>query len=151
MQHQVIELMNRDVYQVAPCLASLAAAHEKINRFRGIHYPTVDPVLSLKRLTENVRLEKSRVLIVRVADEVAGFVEFSKTDTRGDIDRLSVLPQYRNQGIAQALMTQALHELAATTTLVNVHVLIENEAAQHLYQKFGFAERLVVMTKINNK
>jgi ribosomal protein S18 acetylase RimI-like enzyme len=75
---------------------------------------------------------------------LAAVARVPKTDARVGflfVDELRVLPAYRRQGVATALLEHAV-ALADELGLAGVRLLVrpENEAARALYQRLGFDE-----------
>ncbi|MEN1967153.1 N-acetyltransferase [Lentibacillus sp. N15] len=65
----------------------------------------------------------------------------------GFISEIYILPEYREQGIAEKLCNRALCELEdAGLKQVQLQVYVGN-AAKQLYQKLGFTDTSVLMTK----
>jgi GNAT superfamily N-acetyltransferase len=58
----------------------------------------------------------------------------------GDIQNIGVVPQYRRQGIAEALLARCMDSFKKIGRLsgVTLEVSASNEAAINLYRKFGF-------------
>lgn len=87
------------------------------------------------------------LLLAQVDTQPAGLAAVArlpKVDARAGylfVDELSVLPVFRRQGVARALLRHTL-SLAATLGLAGVRLLVrpENEAARRLYQALGFDE-----------
>ncbi|MFT4185831.1 MAG: ribosomal protein S18-alanine N-acetyltransferase [Micrococcaceae bacterium] len=68
-------------------------------------------------------------------NEIVGYAGIAMGPDFSDIMTLSVLPKYRKQGIAKALLTKLL---AQTETRTLLEVREDNQAAIKLYQQFGF-------------
>ena len=71
--------------------------------------------------------------------EVLGYVGVSVILDEGYITNIATLPEYRNQGIATALLTK-LNDLAALENLsfISLEVRTSNIKAISLYEKFGY-------------
>jgi ribosomal protein S18 acetylase RimI-like enzyme len=87
-------------------------------------------------------------LLLALAEEqpagAAVVVRIPKADARRGflfVDELSVLPHFRRQGVARALLNHIEH-LAQALGLAGVRLLVrpENAAARRLYQQAGFRE-----------
>ena len=70
-----------------------------------------------------------------------GFLDYSLIYDRIEIDNISVLEDYRNQGIGTKLMAY-LVSMAIDLRVINItlEVRVSNEIARNLYKKFGFRE-----------
>lgn len=91
-------------------------------------------------------MEQHRALCVKDGGKVTGVLLFSKTHNM--ICCLAVDPAHRRNGIASALLSQALAELDRSRD-ITVTTFRENDekgvAPRALYQRFGFTEgRLMV-------
>ena len=84
-------------------------------------------------------------------DEIVGFIGLMAVCGEGDITNVAVLPSYRKQGIGDGLVA-AMMGLAKekNITKIMLEVRASNEAAIHLYEKYGF-EFLCVRKKYYQK
>ncbi|WP_435358237.1 GNAT family N-acetyltransferase [Haloarchaeobius sp. DFWS5] len=95
------------------------------------------------------------VLVDRTPEQIVGFVMFdlSTSDielsaTRGTIQNLFVLPEYRGAGRGAALLAAAEDALADRgVESVQLEVMAENEAAIDFYRREGYDEHRLVMEK----
>ena len=87
------------------------------------------------------------LLLAEVEGQPAGLAaaaRLPKADARAGflfVDELNVLPAYRRQGVARALLRHVI-ALADELGLAGVRLLVrpENEAARRLYRSLGFEE-----------
>jgi tRNA threonylcarbamoyl adenosine modification protein YeaZ/ribosomal-protein-alanine acetyltransferase len=73
------------------------------------------------------------------AGQVVGFCGFWRVLDELHINNLAVLPEHRRRGVASAILARVFDEaraLGAKRTLLEVRR--SNEAARHLYERFGF-------------
>lgn len=78
-------------------------------------------------------------LVALVDDEVAGCCGMTNLCREGNIDNVVVAEQFRNQGIARALLEELLRVGGeAGITAFTLEVRVSNAAAIHLYEKLGF-------------
>ncbi len=77
---------------------------------------------------------------VAVEDEqIVGSIAFSSVVDEGNIDDIAVAPDHRRQGIADALIQDAVERARAQgLAMIYLEVRASNEAAICLYQKHGF-------------
>lgn len=95
------------------------------------------------------------LLVARVDDEIAGFVQFApeggsyKQDVeRGVIENLYVRPEHRGEGIGSELLERAEQELFdAGADRVSLEVLASNEAARRFYARHGYDPHRVELEK----
>ena len=76
----------------------------------------------------------------RESDVPVGTISLTRTGDVGEIGNVAVLPEYRGQGIAGALLETALGygERVQGMTLFTLEVRAGNAAAIHLYESAGF-------------
>ncbi len=96
---------------------------------------TLDMYLS-DLANENV----SHILIARDdGGRVIGFCAFWHVVDEVHINNLAVTPRFRRSGVASALLTRVFGDAAQLgATRVTMEVSRTNEAAQGLYERFGF-------------
>ena len=86
-------------------------------------------------------MDKKQALCVKHGNDIAGVILFSRS--RSMICCLAVAPEYRQQGIASALLEKALGELDRSKE-ISVSTFRESDekgtAPRALYKKFGFCE-----------
>jgi ribosomal-protein-alanine N-acetyltransferase len=69
-----------------------------------------------------------------------GFCAFWRIRDELHINNLAVLPAYRRQGVATALLSHVLREGAGQGVLrATLEVRTSNDAARQLYEQFGFS------------
>jgi len=81
--------------------------------------------------------EESNHFLATVDGVPAGASRWRKTDKGYKLERFAVLPQFRGQGVGQALVQGVLDDLPADAGYVYMHAQIQ---AVPLYKKFGFTE-----------
>jgi len=95
-----------------------------------------------ERLIDAQAGEKSWLLFARENDRITGMVGAYHTEDSGTVDIISVYvtKEKRGQGIASALMTAILAEVARSGDFrtARLAVTASQTAALALYQKFGF-------------
>ena len=90
-------------------------------------------------------MEKRQALCVKISEEIAGVLLFSRNKSM--ICCLAVDPMYRRSGIASALLQRALEELDPQRDITVTTFRREDEkgtAPRALYQKFDFVEGKLV-------
>lgn len=87
-------------------------------------------------------IDQKRAFMVKDGDRAIGIMMFN--EKTGSIDFLGIHPQYRKQGIAQALLKRAFSELAAPVSCISITTFREGDKAdtgyRKLFQQLGFAE-----------
>ncbi len=80
-------------------------------------------------------------LVAVDGNTVAGYVGSQTVLGEADMMNIAVHPDYRRQGVAEALVTQLVAKLAARQAYsLALEVRASNEPAISLYQKLGFAQ-----------
>lgn len=78
-------------------------------------------------------------LVALAEGEIAGCCGFTNLGGEADIDNVVVGRQYRNRGIAQAMLGELIARGEAEgVEAFTLEVRVSNEAAIHIYEKYGF-------------
>ena len=86
-------------------------------------------------LEKQIHLATSHFLVAVVDDTVVGYMGLQVFSGEGYVTNVAVLPEYRKQGIAQALINE---ELKNDMEFISLEVRESNLPAISLYTKFGF-------------
>jgi [ribosomal protein S18]-alanine N-acetyltransferase len=93
----------------------------------------------------------SHLYVASENDMLIGFIDFWITFDSGCINQIAVLPHLRKKGIASILLQDALTRLTESgVRTVTLEVRTHNQEAIKLYEKFGFASRLVKTAYYDN-
>jgi ribosomal protein S18 acetylase RimI-like enzyme len=95
------------------------------------------------------------LLVARIEDDLAGFVQFSvesgayETDVRkGLVENLFVAPAHRDAGVGSELLDAAEAALAADgAEVVVLDVMAANEDARRFYRRHGYDPHRITMLK----
>ena len=80
-------------------------------------------------------------LVAVDGDRVAGYVGSQTVMDETDMMNIAVHPDYRRQGIAEALVQTLVSDLKAIgSRCLTLEVRASNEPAQRLYEKLGFSQ-----------
>ena len=107
------------------------------------NFPGLETEESIEEHSQTVLrfMNKNQALCVKRDNEIAGVILFSRNHNM--ICCLAVAPEHRQNGIASALLEEALHELDRKRE-ISVSTFRENDekgiAPRSLYKKFGFKE-----------
>ncbi len=75
-----------------------------------------------------------------VGDDLAGYIGFMIVDDEGHMTTLATAPDFQRAGIATTMIVDGLRTLrAGGVKHISLEVAANNEAAQSLYRRFGFA------------
>ncbi|XP_032240377.1 N-acetyltransferase family 8 member 2 [Nematostella vectensis] len=94
----------------------------------------------LADISKSYSVEKSSFWVVERNNEVAGFVGVVHRDTSTiELQRLTVAPEYRRQGIAESLCRYVIALYAEMKLLrLRLECTESHDAAKNLYRKLGF-------------
>ena len=96
---------------------------------RWMQQPVFDPTLWIWMIDERTNQPAG-----------LGIAEFDHKRKEASLEWIQVLPEYRGQGLAKALVTHLLGMLAGSASLVTVSGEADNPSdAEHLYRRCGFA------------
>ena len=84
------------------------------------------------------RLDDFDVFLCVRDGRLVGYADLSKGAELVEIMDIWILPEYRNQGIGALLLRKAIVSVSGKRLILTVDV--DNDAANHLYEKLGFRE-----------
>lgn len=96
---------------------------------------------SVSSLLDTWKTGQSLFLVAEMEGELCGYVGMTYAADEGEITNIAVFPEYRRQGVGEALLG-ALQRAAAglSLTVIFLDVRLSNTSALALYQKMGFEE-----------
>ena len=97
-------------------------------------------------------LQDDMLLVALDGDAVVGTTIAGYDGFRGWLHKVAVLPQYRNQGLATALVRDAIRALRSVgCTKVNLQIRASNAKVRRFYESLGFEteERLSMARHID--
>lgn len=116
---------------------------------------------SKEDLAKQIDMETSHFLVADMDGRAVGYMGLQIFAGEGYVTNVAVLPEYREQGIAKALITE---QMKNDMEFITLEVRESNTPAIHLYKKSGFetvgvrpdfyadpTENAVIMTKYMNK
>lgn len=138
-----------ELHLVRESMKKLSAYHNTVKthpdfEFRGIY---VD--ITLERLAEAIPKGNSKVKVLEKDGEIIGFavVELNEETRRGILGWIFVEEPYRGQGNGGRFMDWAMEEFRAISAeQIDISVVCGNPAIG-LYEKYGFAPRMIQMTR----
>jgi len=94
---------------------------------------------SLENFQSIFRYKENYYLTAWDGESIVGFIGLMAALGEGDITNVAVLPSYRKQGIGDRLVSSMM-ALAKEKEIskIMLEVRASNEAAIHLYEKYGF-------------
>ena len=88
-----------------------------------------------------IKNPRSIAKVVRLGGRIAGYLCASRIIDEGHILTFAVHPEFRNRGIATALIRDILEQLEGEgCRFVFLEVRASNSDARKMYEKFGFRE-----------
>lgn len=127
----------------------IRALYKRFGRVHFMNESHIDSVLKIENTcfshpwTKDGIIEalenRTKFFVFEKNGEVVGYVGVSVILDEGYITNIAVLPEYRNQGVATALLTK-LDDLAKLENLsfISLEVRTSNQKAISLYKKFGY-------------
>lgn len=77
--------------------------------------------------------------LAKTEQKIVGYCGFWNVAGEGDITNIAVLPQYRRQGVASRMMEEVIRcALSLGLSVLTLEVRESNQAAQKLYERYGF-------------
>ena len=140
------EINPEEAWKLYECLEALAEHHNKVSiHFKGC-YPLTPSMQKIKQFESELEKGQSRIAVAENGSNILGFCKIGTDGNAGILEYLVVLDQERGKGYGAALMDWALNTFSKLeVNEINVKVVYGNEAV-HLYEKYGFRERSVIMT-----
>ena len=128
-----------EVNKLIVCIMELSEHHNQISQnFKG-HYPSRPYEITLSVFEKCLLSGTSHIAVVENDSEIMGFCKVDITEKVGKLDYLIVLQEYRNRGVGKQLMSWAMRTFETNhISDIEVKVVDGNDAAIHLYEKYGF-------------
>ncbi len=98
-------------------------------------FPKFQKTNNLKEILED---SYTKILVYEQDKYIIGFLMYIELKNTVDILDIIVDEKYRNKKIASCLLDYMMSDLQDTVQLITLEVRKSNQAAIHLYEKFGF-------------
>lgn len=134
-----------DAYHIKPLWKQLNSHHHE----KSIHHKRHFATFTFEKRMNHL-LEKKVTTIICAQDngKIIAYCMISIDNAVGEIDSIFVEKSYRGKGIAAELMLRAISWLNQNSVeRITVSVVYGNEDTLPFYYKFGFKERLIVLSK----
>ena len=143
---KIREITSKEAGKLYNCLEALAEHHNKVSvHFKG-QYPQTASEQKTIEFGKELEEGKSYIAVAENDTEVIGFCKINIESSKGVLEYLVVLDQERGKGYGAALMDWALDRFRGSAIKdIDVKVVYGNDAI-HLYEKYGFRERSVILT-----
>ena len=141
------EINSEETGKLYECLEALAEHHNKVSvHFKGC-YPQTPSGQRIKQFEKELEEGKSHIAVIENdSSNVIGFCKIGTDGNTGALEYLVVLDRERGKGYGAALMDWAMNRFRELEVKeIDVKVVYGNEAV-HLYEKYGFREKSVIMT-----
>ena len=119
---------------------------EKLNRKDLRHVLRIEASVfpepwSVAVFTSELALRKGRLYrAVWDGDVMAGYIGFMMVDDEAHMTTIATAPSHQRTGVATTMIVDGIHTLrAGGTKHISLEVAANNNAAQALYRRFGFA------------
>lgn len=133
-EEKSIHLRQATTDDIPILLAVLHAAFEeyrgRLDPPSGVHSETVE--------TLRQKLKGGAAVLARISDEVAGCVFYQQEPTHVYLERLSVLPKYRRQGVGQALVHSVEQSAQMLKLPVQIGVRLSLTGVRAFYERRGY-------------
>ncbi len=113
------------------------AKREDIRDIANIEKVCFSNPWSENSLAESISHPDSLFYIAKVDDITVGYMGLQIFSGEGYVTNVAVLPEYRRQGIAKALIAEAIKN---DMEFITLEVRESNQAAISLYEAFGFIQ-----------
>ena len=128
MEYDIVEMVRLDIGDVIELLKSC-----------NLYYPEVDTPDNFER---KLRLDKSLMLVARDKDRIIGFVMASYDGWVALVWHLGVLPAFRGQGVAKALITEIETRLKRRGANYSYGLVkLINTSMRSIISKWGYLEK----------
>ena len=140
------EINSDEAGKLYECLEALAEHHNKVSvHFKGC-YPKTPSKQRIKQFENELKEGNSRIAVVENGSNILGFCKIDTDGKTGVLEYLVILTQERGKGYGAALMDWAMNTFRKLkVNEIDVKVVYGNEAI-HLYEKYGFREKSIIMT-----
>lgn len=135
--------------QLEPLYRELARHHNDISTNFAGSFPSIPIESQLQECAADLSNGKSHVAVVEQRGEAIAFCKVDIVGTRGYLDELVVLPEYRGRGIGSQLMDwadEAFRERGVRH--VELLVVVGNESARRFYERRGFLPSVLEMKRV---
>ncbi len=139
------EIKPEETGKLYECLEALAEHHNKVSvHFKGC-YPQKPSMQKIKQFESELEEGRSHIAVIEKDGNIIGFCKIGTDGNTGTLEYLVVLDRERGKGYGAALMDWALNTFRKLgINEIDVKVVYGNEAI-HLYEKYGFREKSVIM------
>ena len=140
------EISSKETGRLLECLEALAEHHNQVSVYFKGQYPRTASEQKTAEFERELEEGKSFIAVAENGTEVIGFCKINIENTAGVLEYLVVLDRERGKGYGAALMNWALGRFRDSgVKTIDVKVVYGNDAI-HLYKKYGFRERSVILT-----
>ena len=139
-------ITSKETGKLYHCLEALAEHHNQVSVYFKGQYPRTASEQKTAEFERELEEGKSFIAVAENGTEVTGFCKINIENTAGVLEYLVVLDRERGKGYGAALMNWALGRFRdSEVKTIDVKVVYGNDAI-HLYKKYGFRERSVILT-----
>ena len=146
---QLKVLNAHEISQLEACIKEMGSYHNNIAIFSPGIYPLAPFEKMLSDIAEQVSSGKSFAAALVQNNDISGFIKISIDSNLGSIDLLYVKEHVRGQGNGRKLVDWAISIFKEKNVrLIDLKILLGNDAAKRFYEKCGFKVRSEVMSML---
>lgn len=142
-------LQPEEMHLLRDGMIKLSAYHNTVKTHPDFEYRPIYVDAATERLAAAVSNGRAKVMALEDGGSIVGFmvIDLDPEDRKGILNWVFVEEAYRGQGYGGRLMDWAMAEFEAIqATQIDLNVVCGNPAAG-LYEKYGFAPRMIQMTR----
>ncbi|MBW3088008.1 GNAT family N-acetyltransferase [Bifidobacterium sp. 82T24] len=141
------EIEPDELNRLMPCLRALAEHHNAVSAEFGGSFPWTPFEKTLSGFAASIADGGSLCAVEEDERDVIGFCKIDFDGTRGYIDYLVVLAEYRGRGVGGRLMRWAIDTLKAHgADVIDLKVVYGNDAVR-FYERYGFSVSCLEMRR----
>ena len=149
MEYLIRAIEPSEAERLEPLYRELARHHNDISTNFAGSFPSIPIESQLRECATDLSSGKSCVAVVEQQGAAIAFCKVDIVGTRGYLDELVVLPEYRGRGIGSQLMDWADGVFRDRGVRhVELLVVVGNESARRFYERRGFLPSALEMKRI---
>ena len=142
-------LQPEELHLLKDGMKKLSAYHNTVKTHPDFEFRPIYVNVALERLGEAVSKGEAKVRVLEEDGQVIGFmvIDLDKESRKGVLNWIFIEEPFRGRGYGGRLMDWAMEEFRAIhAERIDLNVVCGNPAVG-LYEKYGFAPRMLQMTK----
>ena len=149
MEYRIRTINAAEAARLEPLYRELARHHNEVSAHFGGNYPSVPIEDQLRECAEDLAAGKAEMAVIEKRGELIALCKVDVVGNRGYLDELVVMPGHRGQGLGSRLMDWADGVFRARNVRqVELRVIVGNEGARRLYERYGFLPSVLEMRRL---